>query len=242
MLAAAPRCIRVGNRRRIGCRPKAGHRGRWPTGNRSWSCRGRDRARGSASRRRRAWSSFQDRDQSVVDRPQLERREADPMAPAWNDRCRSLRLPSSATDGTGAGARRIWRRRHRRRAPRSAGRLRSAVRGPSLDDARPSALVRSQLRQAYFGRRVTITRYLAGILSRRSERSSPITWRSFPQQGHVLLAGSMTISSRGRWDGRWPRLTLRAFLRDALSVASAFSTAASPEAIAVSRSSRPRLS
>src|ERR1700682_5576131 len=32
-------------------RPKAGHRGRWPTGNLSWSCRGRDRGRGSVSRR-----------------------------------------------------------------------------------------------------------------------------------------------------------------------------------------------
>src|SRR5213595_2218646 len=38
-----------------------------------------------------------------------------------------------------------------------------------------AAELRSQVRQAYFGRRVTITLYLAGILSSRSERSSPIT-------------------------------------------------------------------
>jgi IS66 Orf2 like protein len=54
------------------------------------------------------------------------------------------------------------------------------------------------VRQAYFGRRVTITRYLAGILSSRSERFSPMICRSPPQQGQLLACGSMTISSRGR--------------------------------------------
>src|SRR6185295_9323700 len=78
-----------------------------------------------------------------------------------------------------------------------------------------SAPVRSQVRQAYFGRRVTITRYCAGILSSRSERSSPMTCKSPPQQGQVLAGGSMTTSSRGRCAGRWPRLTRRCRMRDA---------------------------
>ena len=57
-----------------------------------------------------------------------------------------------------------------------------------------SAPAFSHVRQAYFGRRVTITRSFAGTLSRRSEVSSPMICRAPPQHGQALLSGSMTIS------------------------------------------------
>ena len=52
-----------------------------------------------------------------------------------------------------------------------------------------------------------------------------MTCRSPAAAGAALGSGSMTISSRGRCAGRWPRLT-RALpsVRDAVSVASAFSS------------------
>src|SRR6476660_2466666 len=43
-----------------------------------------------------------------------------------------------------------------------------------------------QVRHAYFGRRVTITRTLAGILSSRRDVSSPITCSAPPQHGECL--------------------------------------------------------
>ena len=57
MLAAASRRIDVGDRRRIGCRPRVDRRARWPTDSQSWSCRARDRVPDNASRRRTAWST-----------------------------------------------------------------------------------------------------------------------------------------------------------------------------------------
>jgi putative DNA primase/helicase len=52
-----------------------------------------------------------------------------------------------------------------------------------------------QVRHAYLGRRVTITRILAGILSSRRDVSSPMTWSAPPQHGQILLSGSITTSS-----------------------------------------------
>jgi hypothetical protein len=49
------------------------------------------------------------------------------------------------------------------------------------------------------GRRVTSTRNCAGITSRRSDTSSPILAISPQPQGHSVLAGSITRSTRGRW-------------------------------------------
>jgi hypothetical protein len=46
-----------------------------------------------------------------------------------------------------------------------------------------------QARQAYFGRRVTITWYCAGTTSSRCERSSPITCIAPPQRKNALFAG-----------------------------------------------------
>src|SRR5271154_7579093 len=56
----------------------------------------------------------------------------------------------------------------------------------------------SQSRQAYLGRRVTMTLKRAGIMSSRSETSSPSLIRSLLQQGQHLSARSTTTSSRGK--------------------------------------------
>jgi hypothetical protein len=58
------------------------------------------------------------------------------------------------------------------------------------------------LRQAYFGRRVTTTRYCAGIMSSRCERSSPITCIGSPQQDQAVSSGSTTISDPRRMLGQ----------------------------------------
>ena len=52
-------------------------------------------------------------------------------------------------------------------------------------------------------------------MSRRSETSSPIRWSVPEQQGHVLLSTSMTLSIRGRWAGKAPRLVRRLATRAA---------------------------
>jgi hypothetical protein len=54
--------------------------------------------------------------------------------------------------------------------------------GAWMMPATSSAPVLSQVRQAYFGRRVTITVTLAGTLSSRWEVSSPITCSAPPQR------------------------------------------------------------
>ena len=100
----------------------------------------------------------------------------------------------------------------------------------------------SQARQAYFGLRVTMTLNWAGVTSSLSERSSPMTCMAPPQHGQAVLSGSMTISSRGRWDGSLPRLTERGFLGDAFSVAFEISSVEPVSAIACSVSSIARLS
>src|SRR5437667_6920854 len=67
----------------------------------------------------------------------------------------------------------------------------------------------AQARQAYLGRRVTITFSCAGITSSRSETSSPMRCLRPPRQAQVLSSTSMTISSRGRCTGSAPRLICR---------------------------------
>src|SRR3954471_24657797 len=74
-----------------------------------------------------------------------------------------------------------------------------------------------QVRQAYFGRRVTSTRYCAGITSSRDERSSPITCIAPPQQRQAVSSGSMTISTRGRCSGSEPRPARRVSVRARLT-------------------------
>src|SRR5437763_14189325 len=66
---------------------------------------------------------------------------------------------------------------------------RSVGRPPSISRAGAGACttVPSQVRQAYFGRRVTITWYCAGTTSSRCERSSPITCIAPPQHGQAVL-------------------------------------------------------
>ena len=64
----------------------------------------------------------------------------------------------------------------------------------------------SQVRQAYFGRTVTITRSCAGTISSLSLRSSPIRTISPQPQGQSVLFGSITCSIRGRCAGKWPIL------------------------------------
>jgi hypothetical protein len=72
---------------------------------------------------------------------------------------------------------------------------------PTLDEAGGAGACTTpspQARQAYFGRRITITRTLAGILSSHFDTSSPMTWRTPPQHGQLLASGSITTSSCGR--------------------------------------------
>ena len=64
-------------------------------------------------------------------------------------------------------------------------------------------------RQAYFGRRVTITRNWVGMMSSRCDVSSPMTCIVPAQHGQALLVGSTTSSTRGRWFGSAPRLHRR---------------------------------
>jgi hypothetical protein len=93
-------------------------------------------------------------------------------------------------------------------------------------------------RQAYLGRRVTITFSRAGITSSRSETSSSMRCLRPPQHGQVLSSMSMTTSSRGRCGGSAPRLICR--LRAAAGFAGAspsFSAAASAAASVCSKSS-----
>ena len=71
----------------------------------------------------------------------------------------------------------------------------------------------SQVRQAYFGRTVTITRSCAGTISSLSLRSSPIRTISPQPQGQSVLFGSITCSIRGRCAGKWPRLRARTLRR-----------------------------
>ena len=66
---------------------------------------------------------------------------------------------------------------------------RSVGRPPSISRAGAGAWTTPswQVRQAYFGRRVTITRYCAGMTSSRCEQSSPITCIAPPQHGQADL-------------------------------------------------------
>jgi hypothetical protein len=56
----------------------------------------------------------------------------------------------------------------------------------------------AQARQASFGRRVTMTRNCAGITSRRSDVSSPITVILAWQHGHAVSSGDSVTSIRGK--------------------------------------------
>lgn len=69
-----------------------------------------------------------------------------------------------------------------------------------------------QVRQAYFGRPVTITRSWAGTMSSRSLRTSSILCRMPQPQGHIKLSGSMTSSMRGSAAGRLLMVHYRAGL------------------------------
>src|SRR3954468_5541253 len=84
---------------------------------------------------------------------------------------------------------------------------RSVGRPPAISLAGAAACTTPswQLRQAYFGRRVTSPRYCAGMTSSRDERSSPITCIAPPQHRQAVVSGSMTISTRGRCSGSEPR-------------------------------------
>lgn len=53
-----------------------------------------------------------------------------------------------------------------------------------------------------------MTRNRTGMMSNRSDTSSPITWRSAPQP-QIVCSGSITSSMRGRCLGSDPRLVLR---------------------------------
>src|ERR1700760_4878565 len=64
----------------------------------------------------------------------------------------------------------------------------------------------AQVRQPYFGRGVTRIRCCAGMTSSRSDFSSPIMCIAPPQQGHDVVSGSMTTSTRGRCAGSDLRL------------------------------------
>ena len=121
---------------------------------------------------------------------------------------------------------------------------RSVGRPPSISRAGAAACTTaaSQLRQAYFGRRVTITWYCAGTTSSRCERSSPITCIAPPQPGQAVSSGSMTTATRGRWSGNGPRAARRFLERSRRSTGSDFSCPASLSATACSRSSSARLS
>ena len=92
-----------------------------------------------------------------------------------------------------------------------------------------------QERQAYLGRRVTMTRNWAGITSSRSETSSPMQCSS-PPQPQTRFWGSIISSIRGRCLGSEPRLALRGLAGRRASRSSA-SSSAWTTAIAVSRSS-----
>ena len=97
-------------------------------------------------------------------------------------------------------------------------------------------------RQASLGRLVTITRYWAGILSSRSELSSPITIIVARQQGHALSSGSSVTSIRGRSVGKAAFLLRRVAIRSSRNFGSRFSASASFCAIACSIASRPSCS
>jgi len=74
-----------------------------------------------------------------------------------------------------------------------------------------------QVRQAYFGRTVTMTRNCAGTMSSRSLRSSPILCMTQQPQGQLRLSGSMTSSMRGSAAGRLPMVRFGADLVVVLS-------------------------
>ena len=100
--------------------------------------------------------------------------------------------------------------------------------------AGPWTTAPQQVRQAYFGRRVTRMRCCAGMTSSRSDFSSPITCIAPPQQEHDVVSGSITTSIRGRCAGsdlRWPGSDL------GRGVVACFSAAACVCALAISRSS-----
>ncbi len=112
---------------------------------------------------------------------------------------------------------------------------------PSISQGRAGAWVTPSVhvRQAYFGRIVTMTRSCAGTMSNRSVRSSPILCICPQPHGHSRLSGSTISSIRGRPSGRFPRLrvTGTCLSRDAEGVARASSAAASHSSIAIVRSS-----
>lgn len=96
----------------------------------------------------------------------------------------------------------------------------------------------SHARHAYFGRRVTSTRNWDGTMSKRSETSLPIMWRSQPQS-QMMLSGAITSSTRGRCGGNNPRLVRRGlgFARELTSCSSSEWIAAIAVSISCSASS-----
>ena len=95
-----------------------------------------------------------------------------------------------------------------------------------------------QVRQAYFGRTVTITRSWAGTMSSRSLRSSPILCMTPQPQGQIRLAGSMISSIRGSAAGRLPMVRFGADLAaPSPALAARVSFSASTSASAMDRSS-----
>jgi hypothetical protein len=115
---------------------------------------------------------------------------------------------------------------------------------PSISRAGAGACttVPGQVRQASFGRRVTITRNCAGITSSRSEVSSPITVIVARQHGQAVSSGASVTSTRGKCDGSAPRLSRRLAALSLRSSGSCFSACASSLAIACSSASRPSCS
>ena len=102
--------------------------------------------------------------------------------------------------------------------------------------------VPGQVRQASFGRLVTITRNWTGITSSRSDVSSPITVIGARQQGHAVSSGASVTSIRGKWAGNAPRFARRLAALSLRNSGSRFSASASSLAIACSRASRPSCS
>jgi len=113
----------------------------------------------------------------------------------------------------------------------------SVGRAPMIicDGARTLVTPAVQVRQAYFGRTVTMTRDCDGTMSSRSLRSSPILCMTPPPQGQLRLSGSMTSSMRGSAAGRLPMVRFGAdlvvVLAPVLAASWSFYTSTSAKAI-----------
>ena len=88
----------------------------------------------------------------------------------------------------------------------------------------------SQARHAYLGRIVRKTRSMAGTRSSASLTSSPMRCNFPLQQGHSVVAGSITRSQRGRCSGSFPMLR-SAFLRGVFLAGSPGGTSSFPAAV-----------